>query len=264
MTIRKLIIGWIGLLLVGTTNFASAGLMFSGVIDLDYTSSIAGAPKGTRYFFSLTLDGTAKDTIHNFSTNGWGGLTFDGFYNPSGGAPITDFQMALDPASNGTFDPSGLTYDLAKTQIFTVDANAAVGQTEPFNEHLTLYIPVLTADSPIFSVYLNLYNSSSLFDPVSFGSRQLILDTSTPTNGFTLDELFLDGLESLGSFQSTRDRVDGPPQAFVDPVFFQGGGNGSTFGAGTIREFSAVPTPNALALFSIGLAGLGWSRRRKV
>lgn len=235
--------------------------MFSGVIDLDYTSSIAGAPKNTRYNFSVTLSGTAKDTIHQFSDNGFGGLTFDGYFADPSSVAITDFRMALDPTSVGTFDPSGLTYDLATSNIISVDANAAAGETEPFNEHLSLYLQVLTPDSPIFSVHLNLYNSSQLFDPVSFGSRQLILDASTPDNGFTLDELFLGGLETLGDFQSTRDREDGAPLALHDPVYFNGSNGSGTFGAGTIREFHTVPEPSSFLLLGVAALGIVSSRR---
>ena len=254
-----------GLLLTALCSpTVDAAAVFSGVIDLDYTSSIAGAPKGTRYFFDLTLDGSAQDIVHFASANGFGGLTFDGFYNSSGGAPVLDFQMRLDPASpaGSTFDPSGLTYDFSRSTIITVDANAAVGSTVPFNERLSIGIPVITPGSPIMSVTLNLYNSSSLFDPVSPGAQQLILDASTAPpgspqgpNGFTLDDLFLNGLESLGGFQSTRVRTNGEPEGLVDPVYLNGPSGAGTFGAGTIKSFRTVPEPGPTML--LGVLGFG-------
>ena len=248
-------------------------ITFSGVMDLDYTSSIPGAPKGTRYLFDLTLDGSAQDTQHGAFVNGWGGLSFDGFYNASGGAPVLDFRMRLDPTSSGTFDPSGLVWDYSRANIATVDANAAVGSTEPFNEHLSIQMIIkegnpANALSPIYSVTLNLYNSSSLFDPVSPSTQQLILDGSTPSNGFTLDELITNGLSSLGQFQSTRLRETGEPAGLVDPVYISGNplnGNGAYLAAGTITSFQAVPEPSTLALFGlgIGLAAFNGNRRKR-
>ena len=241
--------------------------LFSGALELDYTSSIDGAPKRTKYLFDLTLDGSAQDTIHQFSSNGFGGVTFDGFYTPSGGVPVSDFQMRLAPTNTvGTFDPSGLVYDFATSNIITVDANAAAGQSEPFNEHLSINIGVdldSSVDSPIRSVTLNFYNSTALFDPISPSTQQLILDTSTPPagssqgpNGFTLDDLFLGGLSTFGDFQSTRKREDGAPKALVDPVYFNGVPSSGTFGAGTITDLKAVPVPAAIWLFASGIVGL--------
>ena len=255
------------LMLLCHGSTANAGVMFAGVIDLDYTSSIVGAPRNTRYNFSVTLSRTAKDIVHQVRENdflvgpsGVKGVTFEGYFADPSSVAITDFRMALDPTSIvGTFNPSGLIYDLANSIISSVDANAAVGLTEPFNEHLSLLIPVQTPDSPISSVTLNFYNSSSVFDPVSFGSRQLILDASTPDNGFTLDDLFLDGLETFGDFQSTRDRVDGEPKALVDPVYFNS--TSGTLGAGTIRDFRTVPEPSSFVIFGLATFGIVSSRR---
>ena len=248
--------------------------LFSGALELDYTSSIDGAPKGTKYLFDLTLDGSAQDTIHQSTINGFGGLTFDGFYTPSGGVPVSDFQMRLAPTNTvGTFDPSGLVYDFATSNIITVDANAAAGQSEPFNEHLSINIGVdldSSVGSPIRSVTLNFYNSSALFDPISPSTQQLILDTSTPPagssqgpNGFTLDDLFLGGLSTFGDFQSTRKRQDGEPRALVDPVYFNG--VSGTLGAGTITAFDVapVPIPAAAWLFGSALLVLGALKRKK-
>ena len=248
--------------------------LFSGALELDYTSSIDGAPKRTKYLFDLTLDGSAQDTIHQFSSNGFGGVTFDGFYTPSGGVPVSDFQMRLAPTNTvGTFDPSGLVYDFATSNIITVDANAAAGQSEPFNEHLSINIQVdldKSVNSPIRSVTLNFYNSSALFDPISPSTQQLILDASTEPagspqgpNGFTLDDLFLSGLSTFAGFQSTRKREDGEPAALRDPVYFNG--VSGTLGAGTITAFDVAPVPIRAAawLFGSALLVLGALKRKK-
>jgi hypothetical protein len=137
-------------LLIAFQNPAvEAGLVsFSGVIDLDYTSSIVGAPKGTRYFYDLTLDGSSIDSAHSIRLSC---LTMDGYYLGA----VVDFSMRLDPTSNGTFDPSGLEYNTANAAILTLDVNAPTPPLaypfedyEPITEHFTVGIGVNTPGSP--------------------------------------------------------------------------------------------------------------------
>lgn len=230
---------------------ATAGLItYQGRFTLDNTSSISGAPKGDSFDFRLTLDGSSPDTVHTSSSNAGGGLTFDGQYIGA----VTGFQMTRDSANAGTWDPSGLAYDFAGSNLLTTDVNTDPVLVPPMNEHLTIDIPVASIGAPVKRVYFNLYNSM-LYSPNAM--RQLWLDTSTPTNGFTLSDLFLHGMSTLPEFQSIR-----PPtsMALVDSVFLFG--ESGTFGSGTVDNLSAVPVPSSMACFAAGLLGLlGWKRR---
>jgi len=63
---------------------------------------------------------------------------------------------------------------------------------------------------------------------------------------------------SIPSTLYTLDPVDASPTAIFSLPNIAGV-QGLTAGP----RFSDVPTPATLALFSIGLAGLGWARRKK-
>lgn len=240
-------------LLVALQNSAAHAslISYSGIIDLDYTSSIVGAPKGTRYFYTLTLDGSTLDRSHLIrfndirNTSGDRGLTMDGYYLGA----VVDFSMRLDPTSNGTFDPSGLEYNTAAAAILTLDVNAPEAPLafpfedyEPITEHFTVGIGVNTPGSPIDYVDINLWNTT-VYSPEA--QRQLWLDTSTPDNGFTLDDLFLQGLETLTEFRSYPT-----PQSagLIDSVYMTG--SGGTFASGRVASMSvAVPEPTSMVMW---------------
>ena len=243
----------LGFLLMAA-NSANAGLItYAGSFILDNTSSVPEAPKGDVFQFTLTLDGNATDVDHSFFINGAGGLTFSGSYHGA----VTGFKMTRDPANSGAWDPSALTFDFANSNLLTTDVNVPGPDpvAAPMNEHLTIDIPVLTVGSPVQRVYFNLYNSA-LYSPNA--TRQLWLDTSTSTNGFTLSDLFLHGMDTLSEFNSIRT-----PQsaALVDSVFLEAHPD---FGSGTVQDLNAVPEPSTVMVWSIlGLLGMAMNGRRR-
>ena len=246
------------LFVLATSCSANAGVgTFAGRFTLDNTSSIPGAPRGDSFDFLLTLDGSSLDTVHASSPNGGGGLTFYGQYVGA----VTGFRMKRDPTNTGRWDPSSLAYNFAGSNLLTTDVNTNPDPlVPPMNEHLTIDIPVSTAGSSVTRVYLNLYNSM-LYSPNA--ARQLWLDTSTPTNGFTLSDLFLHDLGTLTDFESIR-----PPESreLVDSVFLRGA-NG-TFGSGTVQHLTVVPEPSTVAvwgaMFGLGLVNARRKRKRQV
>jgi len=252
-------------LLVGVNQSAqAANYQYHGLIDLDYGSSIPGAPKYSRYFVDFILNGADLDTDNTvfendfYNVNGVRGLTTIGTFNN----PITWLRLTLDPTSVGTLDLSGLTFDPSNYYARVVDANQPPNPQAPpcdvylcIGEHITLHARDLTVGSPVNSVWFNLYNSN-FYDPI-YASRQLLLDTSASGDPFSFADLFLHGPETLTEFQSYR-----PPNIaeLRDPVLLSGP-NG-TVASGRFLSLAYVPpgAPGPLPILGVG-AGLAWSRR---
>jgi hypothetical protein len=240
-------------------------ITYEGSFVIDNTSSIVGAPKGDSFWFRLTLDGSSVDQWHFIDDLDGGGLRMAGRYVGA----VTRFEMTPGFFNSGTWDPSDLTYDFLGSTILTTDTNPtpAPDPDHPeysfWDEHLFLSLRVTTAGSPVHLINFNFHNG--LFHE-PFATRELWLDTSTPTNGFTLDDLFLRGMDTLSEFKGINTPYK--LEAFVDSVFLDGGVNspapyGGTTGSGTVQSLVAVPEPATLALFGIGLAGMGFARRKK-
>ena len=95
------------------------------------------------------------------------------------------------------------------------------------------------------------------------GVSSPLVDASNTSSSAHIGPIFLNLMPNLGDFFSyTGYRVVYDIAAWDNPVnldtIWLRLGNGIT---GTV--LSPVPTPATLALFGLGLAGLGWSRRKK-
>jgi hypothetical protein len=249
-------------LLIGASQVATAKTyQYHGLIELEYGSSIAGAPKHSRYFVDFILDATALDTDHSifendlYNANGTRGLTTMGMFDKI----LTSLRFTLDPASVGTL--SEINFDPTSSYARVVDANEPPPPTAPpcdvypcTGEHITLSARDNTPGSPVTGVWLNLYNSN-FYEPV-YASRQLLLDTSASGAPFSFDELFLHGPETLVEFQSYRT-----PNIvnYRDPVMVTG--PGGTVASGRFLSLAYLPpAPAPLPMLGVG-AAMAWSRR---
>jgi hypothetical protein len=233
--------------LAQASGAAPLPLQYRGLIELDHGSSIVGIPRHSRYWVDFTLDGSVVDTQHTVfenglvNANGVKGITALGSYPP----PFLNLKFTAD-SSNGLspLDLSGLNFDYADTGgsgASVVDANQPPDpQAFPcidapcHGEHVSLSIRDLTPGAPVEAIWFNLYNSN-FYNPV-YATRQLILDTSTPTNGFRFVDLFLKGPKTLADFKSYRTPDF---KALVDGVFFDGP-NG-TLASGRFLDLQYVP-----------------------
>lgn len=251
--------------LVGVNQSAeAANYQYHGLIDLDYGSSIAGAPKHSRYFVDFILNGDVLDTDNTvfendlYNANGIRGLTTMGSFNN----PIVSLRLTLDPTSVGTLDLSGLNFDPNSSWARAVDANQPPDPQAPpcdvylcIGEHITLHTRDLTPGSPVAGVWFNLYNSN-FYDPI-YASRQLLLDTSASGDPFSFADLFLHGPETLAEFQSYRR----PNIAELRDAVLLTGPSG-TVASGRFLSLAYVPpsVPGPLPVLGAG-AALAWSRR---
>ena len=234
---------------------------YHGLIDLDYGSSIVGAPRHSRYFVDFILDATKLDTDHDvfendiYNANGIRGLTTMGMFDNI----LTSLRFTLDPTSIGTL--SEINFDPNSSYARVVDANEPPPPPAPpcdvypcIGEHVTLSTYNNTPGSPVTGVWLNLYNSN-FYDPI-YASRQLLLDTSASGDPFSFGDLFLHGPETLVEFQSYRT----PNIAnYRDPVMMTG--PGGAVASGRFLSLAYVPpAPAPLPMLGVG-AALAWSRR---
>lgn len=246
----------------GASQSASAKTyQYHGLIDLDYGSSIVGAPRHSRYFVDFILDATKLDTDHSvfendiYNDNGIRGLTTMGMFDKI----LTSLRFTLDPTSVGTL--LEINFDPNSSYARVVDANEPPPPPGPLcvlypciGEHITLSARDNTPGSPVTGVWLNLYNSN-FYDPI-YASRQLLLDTSASGDPFSFDDLFLHGPETLVEFQSYRT-----PNIvnYRDPVMMTG--PGGAVASGRFLSLAYVPAvPAPIPMLGVG-AALAWSRR---
>ncbi len=254
-------------LALGASQVAKATpYQYHGLIDLDYGSSIPGAPRHSRYFVDFTLDGSVLDRDNTVfendlvNANGVRGLTTMGNFD----SPFLSLRLTLDPTSVATLDLSGLNFNLSDPNYNysrVVDANQPPDPQAPpcdvypcIGEHITLRARVLAPDPPVTGLWFNLYNSN-FYEPV-YASRQLLLDTSASGNPFTFADLFLHGPETLAEFRSYR-----PPNIVElrDPVLMTG--PSGTVASGRFLSLAYVqPVPAPLPMLGVG-AALAWGRR---
>ena len=249
----------VGIILAFQSVASAAPITYEGSFDLDNTTSIVGTDKHDRFYFRLTLEGSSVDLDHSSIGHSDGSTTSYGRYADA----VTGFEMMRDPTNTGSWAPSTLVYDMAASTLLTTDVNPSPSDDPLYlmNEHLTVSIGVETANSPLHRIFLNLYNST-FYEPNA--TRPLWLDTSTPTNGFTLDDLFLKDMDTLSEFKSIKPWEG---KTLVDSVWLDGGVDSdfpyrATWGSGTIQSLAAVPIPAAAFMFAPALLGFMGLRRR--
>jgi PEP-CTERM motif len=199
--------------------------------------------------------------------NNWDGVGIGSEDRPEGQAYLTFIEVG---AENVAISGLGVFGDLA----LTANARAAVYEGPES-------LPALNVEflSPLFlseSMSVSASNQS-WFDVTGF-SYTLLADTNYYIGVF-FDQIFTVAYDAanLNTTAVTQSGLswyptDLLPVAATAPPGLNGGAGEINLpyarSSGNVvissRIYSGIPTPATLALFGIGLAGLGWSRRKKV
>jgi hypothetical protein len=247
----------------------AAPQQFHGLIELDYGSSLPGAPKHSRYFVDFVLDDSVLDTDNTvfendlYNANGIRVITTTGVFD----RPFLSLKLSIDPSSSATLDLSGLNFELDNPNSNfsrVVDANQPPDPQAPpcdvytcHNEHITLMARDMTSGLAVHHVWFNLYNSN-FYNPI-YASRQLLLDTSASGLPFSFADLFLHGPQTLAEFRSHRT----PNIAELrDPVLLTGP-NGTVASGRFLSLAYVAPAPAPLPLLGLGAALAGSRRLRR-
>lgn len=264
---RKILSGLVGVAMLGATASANA-FLFSAAADLNGAGLDVNALDGnmaTPFTFSMDLSTpfgnstvstglagqtTGTVTANNVTLSTKGQLALD---NP-GTAPV-DFVR--------TYDETAF-YGWVKTTVLDSKVN---GVAAPIPASLSDTTPNLVTGSLLID-YDGQFNDFPLLGISGYGAGQLSIDYSfVPVAGPFTDILTLTvrdvSVSGWGGFEAALkalDGLDGNLNNRLQAVAYAGASNYST---GNFTLTSTVPEPASLALLGIGIAGLGFMRRRK-
>ena len=160
------------------------------------------------------------------------------------GTPLCTIASCIPGGSTGPYSGSWWAW---------FGGTAGVNETGSVSQDVT--IPVGTSATLSFYYRVPVADAASGFLEVSLGGSSLFLDdTNTTIGAYSIQSIdvssFADGGTYALLFNSITTAGNGPTNYFVDAVSLQ-------------VETESVPAPATLALLGLGLAGLGWSRRKQ-
>jgi len=163
------------------------------------------------------------------------------------------FGTGKDTQQTGSFDNSGYQWqsNVATPWSFSVSGNTA---TLTVDDVVTQYTGLMPDQLAANTLAIHAKdNVAFTYDFLGIGSGSLQGSTASGER-FAFDWAYL-GLESGLSGISASGTI-----TFLDEVIARQSGTGVSFKIGNVAE---VPEPGTLALFGLGLLGMGVARRRK-
>ena len=230
---------------------------FKGRAPISYGSSIPGIWRHDVLYFDLVINDSVLDTDDRVFSNAFGGVTALGHFEQG----IVYFRLYASSSNLGYYDPIDVTYDYSQSYFTTIDAGPGPGN-DFYSEKMKLILRVtessLIAGAPFRMVVLNLYNGS-FYDPAA--TNQVWVDESASGNPTSFGDFFLRGTNTLEEF---RGSVPAEADNARDGIFIEGLGGTGQLASGEGVTLSAVPEPSCLSIWCIGLAWVGWSKRKMV
>jgi hypothetical protein len=245
---------------------------FTGIIGILVALSLPTAASATLIPIELTPGDVGSSSSSTFSTLPTDNPTLFGIT----GSDVRTIDFDFDPFNNPIASGTALTNEYASigvtmngiqvsSGVFGGPASAPNATTTPFVQGLDL---IFTFSVPVVS--FGAINTSPDADVLEFwsgpdGTGTLLL-TFQDQGGTTSPNFFVDrfigghvtGTSAIQSvvYQNNTGQIELDEFIFsADEGFFDPGGQGN--------PLQGVPEPGTIALFGIGLAGLGFIRRRR-
>mgnify|MGYP000872869216 CR=1 FL=1 len=265
---RKILSGLVGVAMLGATASANA-FLFSAAADLNGVGmDVNGLDGNMATPFTFTMDLSTPGFGNGVISIGLAGQT-TGTVTANNVALSTKGYLGLDnPATSGVdlvrnYDETAF-YGWVKTTVIDSKVN---GVAAPIPTFLSDTTPGTVTGSLLID-YDGYFNDFPLLGISGYGAGQLSIGYAfaagagpvTDILTLTIRDVSVSGWGGFEAALKNLDGLDGNLNNRLQAIAYAGD---SSTGAGSFTLTSTVPEPASLALLGIGIAGLGFMRRRK-